>query len=465
MPIMYVNPAPARGHRAASGARRSKKVRRVKRISRVASVLQKPSRRRKSAAKRKNAASRRATKKKGNSMARKLFGAAAKAHAKRLAKLHRKRKRKNPSRKRRHARRRRNPVSVNPSRRRRKRRNPGMAANPRRRHARRHRNPDRSKHRLTEWDWMDAEPKSRRRRRKGKKMSIEARRARARRRYRLKHPGAKRRSGVRALSRARRSIKRARKYGGRARAYARRYHMRTNPRRARRARRRRRNPSLMGTSNMLMKAVKVAVPVAASLYLTRFIIAKVSPSIPMVDRLGVFQKPAVAGLMVVAASYASKTKMLSKYRDGIMLGVSLNLVDTLIKAFAPDGVKSMFGLGDSGLYDQAMGEYATVGDYLQVGDEPIDDDITLSDYVETSGVEEELGAMQEELGVEEELGASGVGPRLLGGVSQGSMLKALKPMSAVGVVPQRSFVKAVPAAGAGYDNPAALYTGIFSGGW
>ncbi len=153
-----------------------------------------------------------------------------------------------------------------------------------------------------------------------------------------------------------------------------------------------------------------------------------------------------------------------------MLGASLNLVDTLVKAFAPAEVKAMFGLGDSGMYDQAMGEFVTVGDYLQVGAEPIDDDIALSDYVEMSGVEEELGALQEELGVEEELGSNGSpfgdsGPNRLGGVGQSSMLKALKAASSVGVVPQRSFVKNVPHAGAGYDNPNTLYTGIFGGGF
>jgi hypothetical protein len=222
----------------------------------------------------------------------------------------------------------------------------------------------------------------------------------------------------------------------------------------------------MGTPGMLMGAVKQAAPIAISLYLTRFIIAKVGPRIPLIDKLpGQVQQPAVAGLMVVAANYATKKGPLAKWRTGIMLGTSLNLVDTLVKAFAPDTVKSMFGLGDSGIYDQALGEYATVGDYLEVGAEPIDDDIALSDYVEMSGVEEELGALQEELGVEEELGADGMGPRRLGGVSQGMMLKALKSSSPIGVVPTRSFTKAVPHAGAGYDNPSALYTGVFSGGF
>lgn len=431
MPIMYVNPAP-------KGARRSKKVRRVKRIARVAKMGS-TSRRRKSAAKRKNAASRRATKKKGTHMARKLFGAAAKAHAKRLAKLHRKHKRKSskksaaPKRKRR---KKSAAVAAAPKHKRRKARKAAAAPAPKRRRRKAHK-----AHKA----------------RKGHKRSASSRRAAARR---------ARRSGIATLRRARRIIRRSpRKILNRRTArYVRKYKMHSNPRRGRRGRRRR-NPSggLMGTPTLLMGALKSALPVAASLYLTRFIIAKIGPSIPMVDRLGAFQKPAVAGLMVVAANFGTKKGPLAKYRSGIMLGTSLNLVDTLIQAFAPSSIKSMFGLGDSGLYDQALGEFVTVGDYMEVGDGSIDDDITLSDYVETSGVEEELGALQEELGVEEELG--GEGPRRLGGVSQTSLMRGLKQSSSVGVVPQRSFVKQVPHAGAGYDNPASLYTGIFGGGW
>lgn len=220
----------------------------------------------------------------------------------------------------------------------------------------------------------------------------------------------------------------------------------------------------MQTPSMLMGIVKQALPVAASLYLTRFIIAKIGPKImehlPIPAQL---QGPTIAGLMVVAANFATKRGPLAKWRSGIMLGTGLNLVDSLVRAFAPAEVKSMFGLGDSGMYDQAMGEFVSVGDYLEVGAQPIDDDIALSDYVETSGIEEELGAIQEELGVEEDLGDNG--PRRLGGVSQSSMLKALKASSSVGVVPQRSFVRTVPHAGPGYDNPSTLYTGIFGGGF
>lgn len=220
---------------------------------------------------------------------------------------------------------------------------------------------------------------------------------------------------------------------------------------------------------MLMVGLKQAVPVALSLYLTRALINKIGPSIPGVDKLGSFAKPVVAAGVMVAASYATKKGPLAKYRQGIMLGTGLNLVDSLVSAFAPAEIKAMFGLGDSGMYDRAMGEFVNVGDYLQVGATPIDDDIALSDYVEMSGVEEELGALQEELGLEEELGNGSPfgdsGPNRLGGVGQSSMLKALKASSAVGAVPARSFTKNVPNAGPGYDNSSLLYTGIFAGGY
>jgi hypothetical protein len=442
MPIMYVNPAPRR--------RAGRKVRPLRGVTVGTKKLG-----RKSAAK-KNAA-RRATKRKGTSMARKLYGAAAKAHAKRLAKSRRKHKRRNPAKKR-------AARKAHKATRRRARKSSvaahyhsgargyaaGMAAAPKKRRRRKARKAA-----------AVAAPKRRRRRKARKSVSVTARRAAARRRYHKKHPGAKRRPGTKALRRARRSIKRARRFGGRAGAYAKRFKMRSNPRR----RRARRNPGLVGgVTGPLMSGLKAAVPVAASLYLTRFIIAKVGPSIPMIDRLpGQVQAPVVASLMVVAANFATKKGPLAKYRSGIMLGTSLNLVDTLVKAFAPAEVKTMFGLGDSGMYDHAMGEYTTTSDYLEVGDEPIDDDIALSDYVETSGIEEELGAIQEELGISEELGGSG--PRLLGGVSQSSTLRAIPRRSSVGVIPQRSFTKAIPAMGPGYDNVAALQTGIFSGGF
>jgi hypothetical protein len=236
-----------------------------------------------------------------------------------------------------------------------------------------------------------------------------------------------------------------------AKAYAVRHKMRSNPR----WRRYRRSPGLGG----MMDIIKTAVPVAASLYLTRFIINKVSPMIPGVDKLGAFSKPAVSAGMVALAHFGTRKGPLAKWRDGILMGTSLNLIDAVMSAFAPADVKGMFGLSGGGLYD-SVGEYVGTSDYLQVGAQPIDDDIALSDYVTVSGVEEELGMLEQELGVEEDLGDD-----RLGGVSRGSMLKAVPSMSFEAPVPTRSFTREVPAAGGGYDNPNVLYTGVFAGGF
>jgi hypothetical protein len=397
------------------------------------------------------AAARRPIKRKGKRMARKL-------HAKRMAKLHRKR---------------------NPHRRRRKRRNPGVAAapaaNPRRRRRRRRKNPTKAHRAARRTAQVQAKAmhhayrrkaakKAARTRRRHGRLTAEQRRARRRSYYLRRTKGKTRRYGIKKAKSVRRWLRR--KHYGRQGAYVRKYKMHSNPRRRRYHRRNPGRGLIAGTPGVLMNAVKSAVPIAASLYLTRILINKLGPRVPGLDKLGRAAKPAMAALVVVGANYATKKGPLAKWRNGILIGTSLNLVDSLVSAFAPDSVKSMFGLGDSGMYDQAMGEFVTVNDYLEVG-EPIDDDIALSDYVETSGIEEELGAIQEELGVEEELGAleGGAGPRRLGGVSQSSMLKALKQSSAIGTVPTRSFTKRIPHAGQGYDNPATLYTGIFGGGF
>jgi hypothetical protein len=272
--------------------------------------------------------------------------------------------------------------------------------------------------------------------------------------------GKKAARGVKAMRRSRRSIKAARRRGGLSLAYARRFRMRTNP------------------TGGIVDALKMALPIGVSFYGSRFIINQLGDKVPMIDRLGTFKKPALAGLMVVAAHYGTtKITALKKHRHGIMIGTSLNLIDNLLAHFAPASVKAMFGVGDAGIYG-GMGEYVQVGEYVTVdGAPPIDDDIALSDYVEIGDVEEELGMLQEELGVEEDLGmlqeelgveedlGAGYDDRMLGGVHQGSMLAPIRKKQMVAPVPTRSFTKPVPKAGAGFDKPSVLYTGIFGGGF
>lgn len=261
-------------------------------------------------------------------------------------------------------------------------------------------------------------------------------------------PRRRRRTGVKTLARARRSIKRYRRLGGLGGWYIRKHRMRTNP-------------AIVGE---LMSVVRAAAPVALSVYLARTITRKVAPMVPGLDKLGVFAGPATAlGFVAVAHVATNKVRVLNRFRTQILIGAGINLVDALMAAFAPAEVKSMFGVGDYGLYDRSLGEYVGTSGYT----EPIDDDIALSDYISVDGVSEELGSMQEELGVEEDLGAlrEELGDDRLGGVSQGALMRAVPQRSFVAPVPARSFSRGVMNAGPGFDNENVLYTGIFAGGF
>lgn len=211
---------------------------------------------------------------------------------------------------------------------------------------------------------------------------------------------------------------------------------------------------------------KQVLPVAFALYGARAVSSKLlTVNIPGFNSIPLqYQSPAMAGIVFVGAHFLTKkVRFLNKWRGGIMIGTGINLVDQVLSAIAPANVKQLFGLA-------GMGDYVEMGDYLSVGATPIDDDITLRDYVEV-GVEEELG-LDEELGLEEELGAlqtaTGTGPlnrAYLGGVSRGSMLKQIPSSPMLAAVPERSFTRRVPQAGAGYDNAESVYGGIFGGGF
>ncbi len=213
-----------------------------------------------------------------------------------------------------------------------RRRRAGRAAAPRRRKARRRRSRG------------SAAPKRRRRRRRS------AAKAAPRRRRRRKASGRRRSSGRRRR---------------RARRFRPTNLFRVRRRRGRRVRSRLyvRNPS-GGLVSQVIATAKAAVPVALSLYLTRVIVNKFGPSIPLVDRAGVAAKPLIATMAVVGAHFATKRGPLVRYRNQILLGTGINLVDTLISAFAPPDVKAMFGLGDSGMYDSSLGEYIQTGEYI-----------------------------------------------------------------------------------------------------
>lgn len=234
---------------------------------------------------------------------------------------------------------------------------------------------------------------------------------------------------------------------------------RKNPRRRRRSHRRasrrvhrryRRSSYRKNPGGMLIDLAKKAVPVLLAFYGSRMVVSKIGPMIPGVTMLGTFQGPALAVGAVLLANYATKkVSFLAKHRDQILMGATFSALDTLIRAFAPASVQSMIGMGD----------YVAVGDYLAIGATPIDDNIAFSDYIAIGGdgVEQDLG-LEEELGVEEELGND-----LLGGVSQNSLLRTVPTRRFLAPVPTRSFTEQVPQAGSQYDNPDALYAGIFRG--
>lgn len=203
---------------------------------------------------------------------------------------------------------------------------------------------------------------------------------------------------------------------------------------------------------MLIDLAKKAVPVLIGLYGTRLIVAKLGPMIPGVSSLGSLSGPVLAVGGVVGVHFLTKkVGALAKYRNELLMGAALSALDTLFQAFAPASVKSMIGMSD----------YVAMSDYIAVGATPIDDSIAMSDYIAvgSDGVEEELG-LEEELGVEEELGND-----LLGGVSQGSMLKHVPAQQFLSPVPARSFTKQIPAMTGQYDTAGSLYQGVFGGGF
>lgn len=233
-------------------------------------------------------------------------------------------------------------------------------------------------------------------------------------------------------------------------------------------RRRRRNPGMGGVMKIMTRH---ALPTALSLYVARLVSGRAAGMVPGLDRIPAqFRGPAIAGLGLGVAHFATKrVAPFKKYRNEIMVGFGINVVDKLLSAFAPENVKSMFGVGE---YVQVGG----MGEYIAVdGAPPIDDQITLSDYFDVDsdpGLEQDLGQIYADLGAEEDLGelyadlgAADFADRRLGGVTRSAMRAPIARKNFVAPVPERSFTKKVPQIGSGFDNPANLYTGQFSGGF
>lgn len=242
------------------------------------------------------------------------------------------------------------------------------------------------------------------------------------------------------------------------------------------ARRRKRNPS--NGKGLMGLMTQHVLPVAASLYASRLVSGKLSGRVPLLDRVPEqFRQSILAGGMFAAGHYATKkVRQLQKYRNGIMIGLGVNLLDKVLGAFAPESVKSMFGISNYGtdIYGPALSDYVAVNDYVAVDGTPIQDNITLSEYVavdgyEGEGLEQELGAVYQDLGeVYQDLGAEqdlgDFADRNFGGVSRSAMRAPVGHKRYLAPVPARSFTAPIPAFGGGFDKPEKLYTGVFAGG-
>jgi hypothetical protein len=212
---------------------------------------------------------------------------------------------------------------------------------------------------------------------------------------------------------------------------------------------------------MLIDLAKRAAPVLLGLYGARLLVSKLGPRVPMVNRLGALQNPALAVGAVLAVNFITKkVARLAKYRSELLLGTGLNMVDAIISAFAPASVKAAIGVGD--VYDRALGEYIHAGAGQPAEDPAMGEYVQMGEYVAVGGVEEELGAVEEELGmggVEEELGDQGSYGE---GVERGAMLRPVQSQAMLEPVPTRSYTRNVPAATQAYDDMRDFYQGIFA---
>lgn len=204
--------------------------------------------------------------------------------------------------------------------------------------------------------------------------------------------------------------------------------------------------------------MKVAIPIAMSMYGTKVVSRKLVPMIPGVSYLGKHAAPIGAGLMLIGASFVTKkVTVLRKHRQNILVGVGLNLLDVVLSAYVPDEIKAGLGFGVKAKPGKASAsEQSAMGEYVQMGE-----------YIDVSGYESEMGeyidiGAEEELGVYEELGEENIGTGI--GTQNAAMLRAVPSQAMVAPIPTRSFVKQVSGVGAGYDSMANLYTGSFAGG-
>jgi hypothetical protein len=266
---------------------------------------------------------------------------------------------------------------------------------------------------------------------------------------RRRSPSRKRgRRVAKTARRARRTVLYQRAYGNSAtRSWMKRHRLTSNPKKA------------------IIEAIKMAAPIAISLYGARAISRGLFPRIPGIDRLGRHAAPVASVALLAVGAFATKKGKLAKHRQSILLGLGLNVIDVVTKAYMPASVKAYIGMGATPLYDGPMGEYVGVGGVPPLS-EPMGEYIEMGDYIEM-GASEELGmGLEQELGLEAEMGMGGAALQIGTGIGNPwpSMEKPVPQRAFSAPVPQRSFIKQVPEVGPGYDSASNLYTGVFAGG-
>jgi hypothetical protein len=299
-------------------------------------------------------------------MAKKLYGAAAAARKKRLAKLKRKRtssRRKAPKR---------NPASKRKSSKRvaagkkaartRKRNARGKSAVARKRRPVKRRklrsNPPKGSKKIggtfrsASWQKRSAAAKKGwRAKKKGKKSTRKVKRTRAQANRYASY-------GLKGQKKSRKRTLRAKKRKGawRTRKYMSKHgQLKVNP---------------SGKMGGMMGAMKQVLPVAGAFYVSKVAANKIGdiPAIAgVLSKLNVggydLSKPVVSGVLLAAVNYGTKKGKLSKHRTGLMLGAALALVDTLFHTFVPADMKGMIGLNEY----VSTGEYVSSGEYVSTG--------------------------------------------------------------------------------------------------
>lgn len=121
-------------------------------------------------------------------------------------------------------------------------------------------------------------------------------------------------------------------------------------------------------SNGMMSAVKQVLPIAGSFYVSKLLSKKLS-ELPMVSNLTSklpmnLGRPVLSGAIMAATHYGTKKGALAKHRTGLMLGTALAFVDSLIATFAPSDVKAMMGVGEY----VSMNGYVSTSEYVSAGE-------------------------------------------------------------------------------------------------